>query len=209
MKNPSDILTPPSLDRRPRDRRGYPIPYVNVILPDGTPDFTAIHPHLSSECARARLCALCGEKVGYRIAFVGGPLGARNRTYNDPGVHIECGHYAMIVCPYLAMQGTGYAKRPKSPVVATPGQLLHKPPASVMAITRSYEFEARTGLYRIAKPTEIRVYPYNTDGAFYIPTPEVFAGLVDESMRLAREKVDAERAAAREMKYARLRGEVS
>jgi hypothetical protein len=209
MKNPSDIITPPSLERRPKDRRGYPIPYVNLILPDGTPDFTAIHPELSSECARGRLCALCGEKVGYRIAFVGGPLGAKNRTYNDPGVHIECGHYAMIVCPYLAMQGTNYARHTKAPVVLTPGQSLHKPPASVMAITRSYEYDRRSGLYRIAKPTEIRVYPYGTDGAFYIPTPAVFAGLVAESLRIAREKVDADRATAREQKYARLRGDAS
>src|SRR5688572_15361015 len=81
---------PDRLLRRPRSRRGYPIPFVQATNPDGTPDFAAINPNLALECAEKHLCGLCGEMLEYWIAFIGGPRSCEHRAFGDPPMHIDC-----------------------------------------------------------------------------------------------------------------------
>ena len=59
------------LAARPRDRRGLPIPPVN-LHPDpatGRPvvDFTTINTTISKDLADHRRCSLCGERIGYWV----------------------------------------------------------------------------------------------------------------------------------------------
>src|SRR3954453_15357558 len=66
---PADL--PPGLAVRPRDRRGLPIPPVNVH-PDpatGAPrvDFTTINATASAALAADRRCSLCAREMGYWV----------------------------------------------------------------------------------------------------------------------------------------------
>lgn len=114
MNAPLKRLTTPiprSLRTRPRDSRGYPIPFVVVIDNHKQPQFTINDHERVLECARKGLCALCGKRFISGLWFIGGPkcflheLGA----FLDPPAHLECAEYALRVCPYLA--APSYARR--------------------------------------------------------------------------------------------------
>lgn len=105
-----DLLSTPlprHLKKRPRDSRGFPVPFMNAQFPDGRPDFTAIDARKVRLCAERRLCGLCGlpVKKDEVLAFVGGPMCHENGVYSDPGAHQACARYALRVCPHMAIQG--------------------------------------------------------------------------------------------------------
>jgi hypothetical protein len=107
---------PPSVGARPRDVRGYPVP---AIIPweDGAPRFALTDYGHSANCARERLCSVCGVLMSrgpvWRVVgatesrAIGEALKAgkpyRNLapTLEGPG-HRACMLYASMVCPYLA-----------------------------------------------------------------------------------------------------------
>jgi len=80
---------PHRLAARPRDaRRGLPVPPVN-LHPDphsATPlvDFTTINITASTELATGRRCSLCGNNIGYWVAFFNGARAAELMLYADP-----------------------------------------------------------------------------------------------------------------------------
>lgn len=116
------VPMPPRVAKRPRDKRGYPIPYTAEILPDGTPDFTAVNMEKFAACEQRHLCGLCGEKLKGFEWFVGGPRCATNRLFFDHPMHEACATYAVQVCPYLAMPKWGEYKargRPANQVEIT------------------------------------------------------------------------------------------
>ena len=110
------VPKPPSVDRRPRDGRGYPVP---AITPweDESPQFALTDYDRSARCARDRLCSVCGELmpaggewrvVGAAEAAAIDAARAAGRPYRNlaptpegPG-HRACMLYASMVCPYLA-----------------------------------------------------------------------------------------------------------
>lgn len=186
MRPELDLIVPDRMRLRPVDRRGYPIPYTAFIDGDGKPDFTLIDPVRVLECAEHRVCGLCGEKIGYRIAFVGGPLTVRNRVSNDPGMHVDCGHFATMACPHLALEGTRYARHTQG--YRTVGQVLSKSPITAMAITRSFKYTEQK-LFKFATPIEIRYYPFGCQGSFYHPDAMTQAAMCDESQRRAQEEI--------------------
>ena len=89
---------PPSLAARPRDRRGLPIPPVNEHpdLDGGVAvDFTTINTAISTDLAARRCCSLCGQRMGYWVAFLGGPRPAELMQYTDPP---GCVQFISTVC---------------------------------------------------------------------------------------------------------------
>ncbi|MFJ5230449.1 hypothetical protein ACIQBJ_11215 [Kitasatospora sp. NPDC088391] len=110
------VPKPPTVDARPRDGRGYPVP---AITPweDGQPQFALTDYERSAACARERLCSVCNTLMprgpvwrvvgGAEAAAIGEALAAgrpyRNMapTMEGPG-HRACMLYAAMVCPYLA-----------------------------------------------------------------------------------------------------------
>jgi hypothetical protein len=62
------------------------------------------------ECVEGKLCAMCGGALEYWIAFIGGPLSMKSRSFLDPGMHLECAEYALDVCPWM-LTGRGDAER--------------------------------------------------------------------------------------------------
>jgi len=107
----TDIAIPARLARRPRDHRGFVVPYFVAWLdadshgvdePNGTPDFRVVDPARMRECVRHHRCWLCGDKMGARLAFVLGPMCTINNIISEPPSHRECAEYAMRACPFLA-----------------------------------------------------------------------------------------------------------
>lgn len=105
-----DITIPGRLASRPKDRRGYPIPWIVTIDPDGVPHFTINDYDKHFRAVTEKRCALCGHKLNGNTWLVGGPGAAFHKMggYIDPPVHKDCGTYALKVCPFLALT---YAKR--------------------------------------------------------------------------------------------------
>ncbi|WP_322974246.1 hypothetical protein [Actinacidiphila epipremni] len=110
------VPMPPSVEARPRDARGYPVP---AITPweDEQPQFALTDYERSAHCARGRLCSVCGRLmprgpvwrvVGAAESSAIGEAVAAGRPYRNmaptlegPG-HRACMLYASMVCPYLA-----------------------------------------------------------------------------------------------------------
>lgn len=95
---------PPSLRTRPRDPRGYPVPFVVLVDKTGRPHFTINNHLLVNKAIRKKLCAMCGKRLDDGLWFIGGPLSFLHAdgAFLDPPSHEACGRYALRVCPYLA-----------------------------------------------------------------------------------------------------------
>lgn len=107
---------PATVEARPRDTRGYPVPAITPWEGD-EPRFALTDYDRSAACARERLCSVCGtlmprgpvwrvvgaaESAAIRDALAAGrPYRNMAPTPEGPG-HRVCMLYASMVCPYLA-----------------------------------------------------------------------------------------------------------
>jgi hypothetical protein len=132
------VVLPARLNNRPKDRRGLPIPFVQALHADGTPDFTAVDAGKAWEAGRQRRCGLCGEPLDYWIAFVGGPRSARHRQYLDPPMHSDCAFAALELCPHLAVQRAKRARKVSEGTHTPDGFDETKPDEWVVYETRGY-----------------------------------------------------------------------
>ena len=143
---------PPRMLSLPRDRRGYPVPYIVMRDLKGDPHFTINDHEKSAKANQLGLCAICGGNLGTHKWFVGGPGSAfhKNGRYIDGPLHRECGTFALKTCPYLAMAGT-YARRIDARTLkpdATPAALVLKDPTMHAPQPSVFVF-ADTSRYRI------------------------------------------------------------
>jgi len=76
---------------------GYPVPFTVHVDDNDIPDFRARDDDKWVQCARDRLCGLCGKKLGWWIVFVGGPKSVESRLFSDLPMHEECARYALAV----------------------------------------------------------------------------------------------------------------
>lgn len=109
MSPTTAIELPRRLRTRPRDPRGYPIPYIAMLDAGKRPHFTINDQRRTAEVIQKRGCALCGkplERGGPDAGawFTGGAICFihPNGAFLDPPSHRECGEYAVRVCPFLA-----------------------------------------------------------------------------------------------------------
>lgn len=126
------VPMPTTVQARPRDTRGYPVPAITPWEGD-EPQFALTDYGRSADCAQQRLCSVCNTRMpkgtvwrvvgGTESAAIGEALAAgrpyRNMapTLEGPG-HRACMLYASMVCPYLARPN---ARRGTS--AAQPGEL--------------------------------------------------------------------------------------
>ncbi len=164
---------PPGLAARPRDRRGLPIPPVNVH-PDpatGAPrvDFTTINATASADLAADRRCSLCAGEMGYWVAFLGGPRAAELMQYTDPPGCVECVKSAVILCPFTVVERHRRLRGELSGAGSLPpGSHGEKPPYWVLGVTRRYRTARVPGsaftAYLPAPFRTIHTYTYGADG---------------------------------------------
>lgn len=164
---------PPQIAALPVDvRRKLPVPFMNQ-RPDGTHDFLSIYaPHVIA-CVRDGLCGICGQKLGFASAFVGGPLSTKNRAYSDPPFHPRCAEYSMTVCPHILISHARRATevrlaRESGKVLTHATAILDKPSSWYISISPTRETQMRadeTGLVIIAgRGTRVTAYRYDDSG---------------------------------------------
>ena len=105
--------SPPRIARRPKDHRGYPVPWFVAYFkdgkeaarsdPDALPDFRVIASGKRELAVRKRLCWVCGEPMGVHQVFPVGPMCTVNRTSMEPPCHRECAEYSARACPFLTV----------------------------------------------------------------------------------------------------------
>jgi hypothetical protein len=177
-KTPQRPPMPDALARRPFDeRRNLPVPYMNMTYPDGPDaepviDFTAIWGPAVMDCLENRLCGICGTKLGYWIAFLGGPRSEKSRMYIDSPFHEECAAAAALGwCPHIAIKRHKRATDQHvgedawSPTDAD----LNKGDEWVMGITRDYTIKAHQGavVSQAAPFKRTRRFRYDDNGDVY------------------------------------------
>lgn len=171
MRPVQSIEIPRALRKRPKDRRGYPIPFIVLIDTAKRPHFTINNASRVIDAGRKKLCGLCGSKLRGNIAFVGGPIcfDSPMGAFSDPPMHAECARYAIRVCPYLA--APSYGRRIDDRTIkpgATPGGVMigkdemvaeDRPVAFVLGMTARFEMFIRPDgapLFRTLSPWEGR-----------------------------------------------------
>ena len=106
MKPFADFEIPERMAHLPKDERGLPIPYTVWVDTDGKAHFSINDSTKQLECGVHDLCGLCGFRNDEMRWFIGGPISAfhRHGSYIDGPMHDECLHFALKVCPYLALR---------------------------------------------------------------------------------------------------------
>lgn len=96
---------PKRMEHLERDHRGYPIPVMVFRDQAGRPHFTINNLERTAEVIHQDQCGICGRVLLKIRWFVGGPKSAfdEHGAYADPPMHRDCMHYALQVCPYLAI----------------------------------------------------------------------------------------------------------
>lgn len=145
----------------PKDRRGYPIPFIVLFDKEGTPRFTINDDRKVEEALAKNLCAICGQHMGVKNRWlVGGPKSALHPdgAYFDTPVHRECARYALKVCPWLAVGRyqnridiTGIKPENLPGVMLDPTQDASRPPFFVAVQVHTYRIH-RQGLHRLIIP---------------------------------------------------------
>lgn len=157
---------PMSMRARPRDARGYPIPWFTPIV-NGKPDFRYVVEGKAQEALSRGLCWTCGEPLSQltAYAFVVGPMCAVNRTSAEPPSHIVCAKYAAKACPFLA--------RPKleRKSEATPEQrdkvpgimLDRNPGVALVWVTSTGSYSTAVKLFDLGEPMRTFWYAHSRE----------------------------------------------
>lgn len=149
------VVPPPRLARRPRDTRGFIIPF---SVDDGTPqpDFRMTQPERIRELLTARACWLCGDRLDHWLCFIGGPLSIANHAFTDGPMHEACAVYALRVCPFLASPRGHYTseERPPEDSAINPYVADNRPTIFGLGFTDGFITEASPNgmLYMRARP---------------------------------------------------------
>ena len=100
----NEIPIPARMRYLPRDRRGYPIPFIVFRDTDRNPHFTINDDQRRAFVLKHDRCGICNHALFRGRWYVGGPASAFDPrgAYLDPPMHHECAEYALQVCPYLA-----------------------------------------------------------------------------------------------------------
>ena len=145
LTNAAAVPIPDRLARRPRDKRGYPIPYAVMVDSNGVPDFRVTDIEKWVFAVQHKRCGLCGEPLGARMAFVGGPKCHKYRVFTDLPMHRDCAEYALRVCPYLALPRATHAlhyqtgqQKGDYTLRVTESASTEKPDRFVLGIAKSY-----------------------------------------------------------------------
>lgn len=104
-----EVPLPRRMRKLPREKRGYPVPFTTMLDPyTNVPDFRVLDVRRQLQCINQKLCAMCGDKLGKYIAFIGGPRSRDGHCFFDPGMHRDCAEYAAKICPFISRENAAY-----------------------------------------------------------------------------------------------------
>jgi hypothetical protein len=138
---PADVHVPPLMRHLPKDARGYPTPVIVMMTDDGKPIYAANDESLRQRMIAEDRCHICGLGLLRGRWYIGGALStcAEHGLILDGGMHDQCAHYALKVCPYLAAPVYGR--------LVGKDQLAKTDRASVMVIDTGTEGNSRPELF--------------------------------------------------------------
>lgn len=139
------VAIPDRVARLAKDARGYPIPYSVWFNELGLPDFRVVDPQKWARAARGRCCGVCGEPLGVRIAFVGGPRSIENRLFTDLPMHRDCAVFAMQVCPFIAAPKFSYARTGPEGTKISDNITVARPERFGLGITKGFDLARLNG----------------------------------------------------------------
>lgn len=143
--------------------RGMPVPMIALWTDSGEPLFACNDEVKRQHVISQDLCHICGGKLQRGRWFTGGTLSvcATHGLNLDSGMHDECIHYSLKVCPYLAAPKYGrlvgeqqmLAKQPGRMIIQTGTETNSRPDlfVAVMAVDQ----ELRRGALVPGLPEEI------------------------------------------------------
>ena len=80
---------------------GLVVPWVSVVLVDGTPVLGNLHGSRADRCFLEKLCQICGDKLDHPIVlFSPASSHAKDQT-PEPPMHPECAAYSAKACPMV------------------------------------------------------------------------------------------------------------
>lgn len=93
---------PSRVNKLPRDKRGFPVPWFVAWNAEGEPVFQAMDPAKLVAAIKFKRCWICGEQLGKFSTFTIGPMCVCNRLSSEPPAHLDCSTFAVQNCPFLA-----------------------------------------------------------------------------------------------------------
>jgi hypothetical protein len=162
---PPGLVVNPRLATRPIDpKRRLPVPYVQLLNADGTADFAAVHGDKALAAALARLCGLCGQDIGYWVAFISGERSVEQEVFLDPPMCVPCAEDALRLCPHMARERVLRRPNFNPDVITPPGFVEDKPGRFGLYITRTFRVVSGgppgTYLFRPAPAKTVRWFSY-------------------------------------------------
>jgi hypothetical protein len=142
--------------------RGYPVPWF-VAWVNGEPEFRTADGAKWRDAISWKLCWVCGERLGSKMAFVLGPMCGITRTTSEPPCHRECALWSIQNCPFLTRPGMvrregnmpeGHAE--------PPGIMIRRNPAvTLLWVTNRFtlfRIEDGSRLISVGDPIEVEYY---------------------------------------------------
>ena len=143
-------------------QNGYPVPWFleEPQTEDGLYDFRIVSPDKMGKAYRAKVCWVCGQKLGANLAFAIGPMCSINRVIGEPPSHRECAEWSAKACPFLnqkqmVRRDTGL---PDSFTKAAGIPIMDQPGVTCIWVTKSYKpFKPPGGgvLFDLGPPLEV------------------------------------------------------
>lgn len=157
---------PKQIAALPVDKRGLPIPFFvqwyrgsfRTSAGNGEPDHRLADPDKKVRCAERKLCWICGEPLGYWIAFVGSKQSIDQRLFGDGAMHVECAEFSMRACPHLSHPQAKRRDNDERKTTAVGKREMHNPGTFGMYVTRSFDTQYSDGdiLFKPAPPKKVR-----------------------------------------------------
>jgi hypothetical protein len=154
------VEIPSRMAHLPLDQRGYPVFFGAYVDSRGEPHFTVNDEEKRVACIKHDLCSICGKKLLRGRWFCGGAMSAfhKHGAYIDMPMHDECVHYALRVCPYLAMvswrnlSDKMLARVPDAIVAIDPTMIDERPKVFVAVMATGQRMVGDNGFQRYVRP---------------------------------------------------------
>lgn len=178
-----DIPLPMNMWELPLSTRGFPVPYFAGTNPEtGERDFRVVHPETTLRCMRQKLCWICGQPLGKKLAFVVGPMCVVTRTSAEPPSHLSCGEYAAIACPFLAQPNMRRNEKdlPAGHQPPSGVAIMRNPGVTAVLVTDSWSpFSDGQGgiLIQMGTPKEVTWYAERREATLFEVMKSVESGL--------------------------------